>query len=154
MLYRPDCHYLSHADSQPVSACLNAGTIVGISITIFLVSFSTGALLAALITYCCCVRRRRKSSGQSHPSPLESPHPAPLYDEVVVGKLEVKENVAYGPVETLEMKRNLSYGPVRHYSCSLKHCIDSVDHAHGYKNSLSFLVYFALCSHIVIVVYS
>ena len=114
MLYRPDCHYLSHADSQPVAACLSAGTIVGISITICLVSFSTGALLAALITYCCCVRRREKSSGQPHPSSSEGPQPAPLYDEVVAGKLEVKENVAYGPVDTLEMKQNPSYGPVRH----------------------------------------
>ena len=112
MLYRPDCHYLSHTDSQPV-ACLNAGTIVGISITIFLVSFSAGALLAALLTYCCCVWRG-KSSGQPHPSSSEGPQPTPLYDEVGVGKLKLKENVAYGPVETLEMKRNPSYGPVGH----------------------------------------
>ena len=94
-------------DSQPV----NAGTIVGISITIFLVSFSVGALLAAVITYCCCVRRK-KNSGHPHLSPSEGPQPAPLYDEVVAGKLEVKENVAYGPVEALEMKQNPSYGPV------------------------------------------
>ena len=113
MLYRPDCHYLSHTDSQPVAACLNAGTIVGISIAIFLVSFSAGALLAALLTYCYCVRRG-KSSGQPHPSSSEGPQPAPLYDEVGAGKLELKENVAHGPVETLEMKRNPSYGPVGH----------------------------------------
>ena len=113
MLYRPNCHYLSHTDSQPVAACLNAGTIVGISITIFLVSFSVGALLATLITYCCCVKRRGKSSEQPHPSSSEGPQPAPLYDEVGAGKLEVKGNVAYGPVETLEMKRNPSYGPVQ-----------------------------------------
>ena len=91
---------------------LSAGAVAGISITIFLVSFSTGALLAALITYCCV--RRGKSSGQSHSSSTEGPQPAPLYDEVVAGKLEVKENVAYGPVDTLEMKQNPSYGPVQH----------------------------------------
>ena len=99
---------------EPTTCSLGDGAVVGISFTIFLVSFSVGALLAAVITYCCCVRRRQKSSEQPHPSPLESPHPAPLYDEVVAGKLEVKENVAYGPVDALEMKKNPSYGPVRH----------------------------------------
>ena len=98
---------------EPVTAGLSAGAVVGISTTIFLVSFSAGGLLAALITYCCCVRRG-KSSGQPHPSSSEGPQPAPLYDEVGAGKLEVKENVAYGPVDKLEMKQNPSYGPVRH----------------------------------------
>ena len=41
--------------------------------------------------------------------------PAPVYDEVGAGKLELKENIAYGPVDKLlEMKQNPSYGPVRH----------------------------------------
>ena len=95
-----------------ILGCLNAGTVAGISITVFLVSFSAGAVLAALITYC-CVRRRGKSSGQPHLTPSEGAQPAPVYDEVVPGKLEVKENVAYGPADTLEMKQNPSYGPVR-----------------------------------------
>ena len=102
-------------DPEPATAGLSAGAAVGISITIFLVSFSAGAMLATLITYCCCVRRRTgKSSGQQHLPPSEGPQPAPVYDEVVAGKLEVKENVAYGPVDTLEMKQNPSYGPVGH----------------------------------------
>ena len=86
---------------------------MGISITVFLVSFSAGAVLAALITYCCCVRKREKSSGQPHLTPSEGAQPAPVYDEVVAGKLEVKKNAAYGPVDTLEMEQNPSYGPVR-----------------------------------------
>ena len=92
---------------------ISVGAAVAISVFLSsLVSFSAGTLLAALLTY--CVRRRQKSSGQPHPSPSEDPQPAPVYDEVVAGKLEVKENVAYGPVETLEMKQNPSYGPVQH----------------------------------------
>ena len=85
-------------------------------ITILLVSFSAGVLLATLIFICCCVSGRGKNSGQPQVSSSEDPHPAPLYDEVVVGKLELKENVVYGPVETLEMEQNPSYGPVGHYS--------------------------------------
>jgi len=99
---------------EPTTCSLGDGTVVGISITIFLVSFSAGALLAALIGYCCYVRRRGKSSEQPCLPPSEGLQPAPLYDEVVAGKLEVRENVAYGPVDTLEMKQNPSYGPVQH----------------------------------------
>ena len=98
---------------EPAAAGLSAGAAVGISITIFLVSFSAGVLLAALIIFC-CVRRRGKNSGQAHSTPSEDPQPAPVYDEVGAGKLKVKENVAYGPVNTLEMKQNPSYGPVGH----------------------------------------
>ena len=95
---------------------ISVGAAVAISVVVSsLVSFSAGVLLAALITCCCCVRRRGKSSGQPHLTASEGPQPAPVYDEVVAGQPEVKENVAYsGPVETLEMKQNPSYGPVRH----------------------------------------
>ena len=79
----------------------------------YLVSFSAGILLATLIIFC-CVRRRGKSSGQPHLTPSEDPQPAAVYDEVGAGKLELKENVAYGPVDALEMKQNPSYGPVGH----------------------------------------
>ena len=105
----PECE----PEPQSDTCGLSAGTVVGISITIFLVSFSAGAMLAALITYC-CVRERGKSSGQHHLSPTEDPHPAPVYDEVGAGKLELKENVAYGPVETMKIEKNPSYVPVRH----------------------------------------
>ena len=57
---------------EPATAGLSAGAAVGMSITIFLVSFSVGALLATLITYCCCVKRG-KSSGQPQPSTSEGP---------------------------------------------------------------------------------
>ena len=99
-------------EPQSATAGLSAGAVVGISIIIFLLSFSAGVLLAALTTYC-CMRRRGKSSSKPHSTPSEAPQPAPVYDEVGAGKLELKENVAYGPVDKLEMKQNPSYGPVR-----------------------------------------
>ena len=110
----------SPTDPQPATTGsvpepgLSAGAAVGISITIFLVSFSAGALLAALITYYCVRVRRGKSSGQPHLPPSEGLQPAPVYDEVGAGGLKVKDNVAYGPVDALEMKQNPSYGPVGH----------------------------------------
>ena len=98
-------------DPEPVTAGLTADTVVALSIAVFLVSFSAGVLLATLIIFC-CVRRRKKSSGQPHLPPSEHTQPVPVYDEVGAGKLELKENLAYGPVDALEMKRNPSYGPV------------------------------------------
>ena len=93
---------------------ISVGAAVAISVVLSsLVAFSVGALLASFITYC-CVRRRKKSSWRPHLTSLEGPQAAPVYDEVVAGKLVVKENVAYGPVEKLEMTQNPSYGPVGH----------------------------------------
>ena len=81
---------------------LGIGPVVGVSITIFLLSFTLGALLAAFI---CGLRWRGKSSGQPHPSPSEGLQPvhAPIYAEVEAGA-----------VDTLEMKENVAYGPVRY----------------------------------------
>ena len=94
---------------------ISVGATVAISVVLSsLVSFSVGVLLAAFLTYCCCVRRRKKSSWRPHLTSLEDTQPVPVYDEVVAGKLELKENVAYGPVDKLEMTQNPSYGPVGH----------------------------------------
>ena len=101
-------------DPEPATVGLTADTVVALSIAVFLVSFSAGALLATLIIFCCVRGRRGKSSGQQHLPPSEGLQPIPVYDEVGAGKLELKENLAYGPVDTLEMKRNPSYGPVGH----------------------------------------
>jgi len=79
-------------------AGLGAGAVVGISITIFLLSFTVGTLLA---TFICGLRWRGKSSGQPHTSPSEGPQPGPVYEVVEehqVDKLEMKKNIAYGPV--------------------------------------------------------
>ena len=102
-------------DTASVPGDLSAGSIVGISISIFLVSFSAGALLAALITYC-CVRRRGKSSGQPHLSPSEGAQTVPVYDEVRTGpvnELDLEQNPSYEVGRgKMEMKHNPSYGPV------------------------------------------
>ena len=58
--------------------------------------------------------KRKENSEQPHLTPSEDPQPTPVYDEVGAGKLELKENVSYGPVDTPEMKRNPSYGPMGH----------------------------------------
>ena len=87
------------------------GAFVGIPIAISLVSFLTGALLVVLIT-CCCVRRRKKSSGQLQPSYIQPEQLQPSYIQSelshVYSEVEIKR------VDTLELKENVAYGPVRH----------------------------------------
>ena len=88
-------------EGEVASGGLNAGLLLSISISIFLVALSIGILLATFITYC-CMRRRGKSSGKPHPSEGQKPvlvcndhegHSRPVV------MLEMKENIAYSHVE-------------------------------------------------------
>ena len=90
---------------------LSTGAAVGIPIAVFLVSFLIGAMLVVLITYC-CVRRRKKSSGQLQPS---YPQPEPLQPSYSQSELPHEYcEVEIKCVDTLELKENVAYGPVRH----------------------------------------
>ena len=67
------------------------------------ISFSAGVLLAASSTYYCVKQRKRtKRSNRLVVTPSEECHQSgPLYAEVKpvpVSMLEMKENIAYGPV--------------------------------------------------------
>ena len=105
-------------DPHPARATagLSAGAVVGISVTIFLMS-SAISLLAALTT-CCYMKSRGKSVEQQHISPSEGAQTVPVYDEVVAGpvnELHLKHNPSYeAGTGKMEMKQNPSYGPVGH----------------------------------------
>ena len=100
-------------ESELASACLTAGTVVGISITILLVSFFAGVMLAVLIT-CYCMREKEKSSKQTDLPTSEPLQTVPVYAEVVrTCTLEMKENPAYElGAGKVEIKQNPSYGPL------------------------------------------
>ena len=94
---------------------LSAGAVVGVSTTIFLVSFSAGTFLTILIAYCFVRRKKKNCTHEQTDLPsLEGPQPAPVYAEVVrATKLEMNENPSYDVrMGKLEMKMNPSYGPV------------------------------------------
>ena len=82
------------------TGCANTGlstaAAVGIAIALSsIVSFSAGLLVALVIAYCYIRRLKR------HYSPKDTQQPAPMYEDVsmVTGKdIELKENVAYGPI--------------------------------------------------------
>ena len=92
-----------YQECEVASGGLNAGLLLSISISIFLVALSTGILLATFITYC-CMRRRGKSSGKPHLPSSEGQKPVLMCNDHEghsrpVVMLEMKENIAYSHVE-------------------------------------------------------
>ena len=90
-------------ECEVASDGLNAGLLLIISISVFLVALSTGILLATFITYC-CMRRRGKSSGKSQLPSSEAQKPVLVCNDHEghsrpVVMVEMKENIAYSHVE-------------------------------------------------------
>ena len=78
-----------------------AATVAITAVFCLLVAFITGALCGALITV--CISRWSKKGHGSKPAPNteEQQHAVPEYEEVDTlrsQKIELKENMAYGPV--------------------------------------------------------
>ena len=83
-----------------------------------LVTFITGALCGALLTVCIIRCNKKGRSSKPAPNAQEQQQAAVVYEEVdpQSKKIELKENVAYGPGEQdqmFELKENVAYGPVK-----------------------------------------
>ena len=74
-----------------------------------------------MITAAVCISRWNKKGHSSKPTPntQEKQQAVVVYEEVDTlqsKKIDLKENVAYGPVkqdQTFELKENVAYGPVK-----------------------------------------
>ena len=102
----------------PDRSLSKAATAAIAAIVCLLVAFIAGALCGALVTL--CINRWNKKGRSSKPAPntQEQQQAAVVYEEVDTQnkKIELKENVAYGPVkqdQTFELKENVAYGPVK-----------------------------------------
>ena len=94
-------------------------TAAAIAITA-IVCLITGTMFGALITAAVCISRWNKKGRSSKPAPntQEWQQAAVVYEEVDTQnkKIELKENVAYGPVkqdQKIELNENVAYGPVK-----------------------------------------
>ena len=81
-------------------------------------AFIAGALCGALITVCISRWNKKRRSSKPAPNTQEQQQAAVVYEEVDTQskKIELKENVAYGPVkqdQKFELKENVAYGPVK-----------------------------------------
>ena len=78
-----------------------------------LIALFVGVLVGALLFYCISKHRSQRSKLSSHQqqqAAVPQQRAGPEYEEVV----ELKENTAYGPVQSIELKACEAYVPVQH----------------------------------------
>ena len=106
-----------HADIAPTSlntgATLSTGVAVGIAVITGAIALVFGVLAGALLHY--CIIRHRSQSSKAESSSHQQQQAGPEYEEVPVDKrIELRENVAYGPAQSIELRVNEAYGHVQH----------------------------------------
>ena len=80
--------------------------------------FITGTVCGVLLTVCISRLNKKGRSSKPAPNAQGQQQAAVMYEEVYTQSenVEVKENVAYGPVkqsQEIELKENVAYGPVK-----------------------------------------
>ena len=106
-----------HADIAPTSlstgATLSTGVTVGIAIITGTIALVVGVLAGVLLHH--CIIKYRSQSSKAESSSHQQQQTGPEYEDVAVGKkIELRENVAYGPAEGIELRVNEAYGHVQH----------------------------------------
>ena len=104
---------------NPDKSLPTAAAIAITAVTCLLVAFITGTVFGALLTV--CISRLNKKGRSSKPAPnmQEQQQAAVVYEEVDTmqsQKIELKKNVAYGPVkqdQEFELRENVAYEPVK-----------------------------------------
>ena len=102
----------------PDKSLSTAATAAITAVVCSLVMFITGALCGALLIVCIIRWNKKGHSSKPAPNTQEQQQAAVVYEEVDTQnkKIELKENVAYGPVkqdQEFELKENVAYGPVK-----------------------------------------
>ena len=90
--------YVYVGSDQDESNALSSGAVISIAVAAtFVVAFTLGNITGALILYCIICTVRRKGSYSTNQEPQT---PAPEYEQVSLEprKIELRENVAYGPM--------------------------------------------------------
>ena len=80
--------------------------------------FTAGTVCGALLIVCISRWNKKGRSSKPAPNTQEQQQAAVVYEEVDTQnkKIELKENVAYGPVkqdQKFELNENVAYGPVK-----------------------------------------
>ena len=98
---------------------LSTSAAVAITAVVFLlVAFIAGTVCGALVNVCISRWNKKRRSSKPAPNTQEQQQASVVYEEVDTQskKIELKENVAYGPVkqeQKFELKDNVAYGPVK-----------------------------------------
>ena len=74
-----------------------------------------GFLAGVLLFY--CISKQRSQSPKTESFSQQQQQAGPVYEQVLAtsgeGNMELRENVAYGPVQRIELRENVAYGPVQ-----------------------------------------
>ena len=102
----------------PDKSLSTTATIAIAAIVCSLVTFIAGALCVVLLTVCISRWNKKGHGSKLAPNTQEQQQAAAVYEEVdtQTKKIELKENVAYGPVnqdQPFELKENVAYGPLK-----------------------------------------
>ena len=106
---------MSTITSSTTETSLSTAIAVAITAVVCsLLMFITGTVFGVLLTVCINKWNKKRRSSKPAPNSHEQ-HPLGT-EEVQSHKIELEENVAYGPVEQshmIELKENVAYGPVK-----------------------------------------
>ena len=99
--------------SLSTDATLSTGVAVGIAIITGTIALVVGVLAGVLLHH--CIIKYQSQSSKPESSSHQQRQAGPEYEEVPVDKkIELRENVAYGPAQSIELRVNEAYGNVQH----------------------------------------
>ena len=95
---------------------LGVGAAVVIAAVTGTIALVIGFLVGVLLFY--CISKLRSQSPNPESFPQQQQQAGPVYEQVLATsgeeEMELRKNVAYGPVQRIELRENVAYGPVQH----------------------------------------
>ena len=92
---------------------LSTGVAVGIAVITGTITLVVGVLAGVLLHH--CIIKCRSQSSKTESSSHQQCQAGPKYEEVPVDKkIELREDVAYGPAQRIELRVNEAYGHIQH----------------------------------------
>lgn len=90
--------------------------VVVTGISALVVGVLTGVLIGLLVYH--CIGKHQLHSSKPVSSSHQQQQTGPEYEEVSVAgtveTIELRDNIAYGPMQRIEMRRNMAYEPMQH----------------------------------------
>ena len=80
------------------------------------VAFIVGVLLAGVLLFY-CISKAQSRCFKPETSSNQQQQAGPEYEDIQAisrEKIELRENMAYGPVQRIELSENVAYEPVQH----------------------------------------
>ena len=102
-----------HADiALSTSDTLSTSVAVGIAVITGTIALVVGVLAGVLLHH--CISKYQTQCSKAESSSHQQQQAGPEYEEVPVDKkIELRENVAYGPAQSIELRVNQAYGHVQ-----------------------------------------